>query len=115
VIHYHTAYGFPTHGLRWTDEEHETTEAAWAAVGKIVGENWRLDRARIHSDERHGNVKGAYARAAMLCLSGHLPAGHSFDIPALDSERDAMSYGVISCDLDHMPCSVTPHRRAWAS
>jgi hypothetical protein len=51
----------------------------------------------------------------MLCLSGHLPAGTSFDIPALDSERDAMSYGVIECDLDHMPCSVTPIRQSVAS
>jgi hypothetical protein len=115
VTHFHTAYGFPRHGLRWTDEEHETTEAAWAAVGEIVGENWRLDRARIHSEERHGNVKGAYARAAMLCLSGHLPAGHSFDIPALDSEKDAMSYGVISCDETHVTCSVTPIRQGVAS
>lgn len=111
-VHFHTACGFPRHGLTWIDDEHETTEAAWAAVGEIVGENWRQDKAQIlAAGERHGKVKGAYARAAMLCLSGHLPANSSFEIPALDSDRDAMSYGVISCDEEHVTCVVVSIRK----
>jgi hypothetical protein len=107
VTHYHTAYGFPRHGLSWTDDEHETIEAAWLAVGEIVKENWLQDKAQILNGERHGNVKWSYARAAQLCLSAHLPANSSFEIPALNSDNDAMSYGVISCDEKHVTCSVT--------
>jgi hypothetical protein len=103
MTHYHTAYGFPTHGLHWTDEEHETTEAAWAAVGEIVGENWRQDKARIQSDPKQfGLVARDYARAASLCISGHLPAGSRFNIRALDSENDEMEYRVVECDKAHL-------------
>jgi hypothetical protein len=113
MIHFHTAYGFPRHGLHWTDEEHATTEAAWAAVGEIVGENWRQDKARIHSDpKQYEVVKRAYARAGGICISAHWPADKGFEIPALDSEQDAMCYRVISCDQEHAPCSVTPIRKA---
>lgn len=102
MTHFHTVYGFPRHGLRWTEDEHETLEAAWGAVGLVVGENWRQDKPRILAPgERHGNVKGAYARAATLCHSAHLPAGASFEIPALDSENDAMVYGVVECPYAH--------------